>query len=96
MIKTDVYCGFCINATVTDDLTPDNDLSYMTIGVADPDKRIMFKSGDRDGTYINVEQIKDGEWRTIANYIPKYCPNCGRKLIENEKILERIKRRQRG
>lgn len=88
-MKQKFNCGYCLNATTDPELTHDNDLSYRSIGKSDPGMRIMFKSGDAKPTEI-IFELRDNKlfrWVTNAYYIPKYCPECGRKLLENERWL---------
>lgn len=86
-----VGCFMCTNAHTDPDLNSDNDLSYITIGKCDPKRRIMFRSGDGRTTQIIVEEFneKSGCWEFVGFYRPKFCPNCGRELIENRKGCSR-------
>lgn len=78
-------CYMCNNAHVDPDLNCDNDLSYYGIGEAVFQYRILFRSGDDRPTSILFEKWGgDTGWRSIAYYNPKYCPNCGRELSENQ------------
>lgn len=73
----------CDNAKVNPELTSENDLSYHILGTTYHGYRIVFRSGDNRATAILIEVVEDAEWRAIGEYRPLYCPNCGRKLIEN-------------
>lgn len=84
-------CYMCNNANVDPELTHDNDLSYHSIGATDKEHRMMFRSGARRPTEIEIEkrvQRKDRAWDLIGFYRPKYCPECGRELIENKQREE--------
>ena len=78
-------CDFCRNAHTCDELSHNNDLSYMscgwTIGQA---VRMLFRSGDKRNTELMVEHYGRYGWETIATLTPHYCPFCGRKLLENK------------
>jgi hypothetical protein len=77
-------CHFCNNAAIDPELTPDNDLSYVSVGECLNQVRILFRSGDRKPTALLFEKWREGYgWTTIGDYIPKFCPECGRKLVEN-------------
>jgi hypothetical protein len=76
----------CDNAYVDDELDFSNDLSYYSVGNSVDKHRIFLRSGARRPTAILVEKYDDTiqQWTTIGTYKPKYCPNCGRELLENE------------
>ena len=77
-------CDFCNNAAIDPELTPDNDLSYVSVGKCLNQVRILFRSGDRKPTALLFEKWGENYgWTTIGDYIPKFCPECGRKLVEN-------------
>ena len=79
-------CYMCNNAHTDPDLTSDNDLSYITVGECGDGYRIMFRSGDGRSTVLVFEgRGHDGCWYLLGLYEPKFCPNCGRRLTENEK-----------
>lgn len=84
-------CHICLNAYVDPDLTHDNDLSYHSIGHADTEHQITFRSGANRPTEILIEKRvhqKDRAWSLVGYYKPNYCPNCRRKLIENKQREE--------
>jgi len=81
-------CHLCDNACINPELTSDNDLSYFTIGKCGPGFRIFFGSGDARPTEITFEVLEAGVWHLAGYYRPRFCPNCGRRLIENEKKEE--------
>lgn len=46
-------------------------------------------SGDDRPTEILFEELYDNAgWELVGYYQPKYCPNCGRELMENQKETE--------
>lgn len=75
-------CDFCRNAYTDEELSHDNDLSYLTIGKCDTTKNIRayLRSGDKKHTVLMVEEGHDLIWI----YHPNFCPNCGRELTENK------------
>lgn len=74
-------CDFCRNAFTDGDLSHDNDLSYSPIGAVEPSYRAFLRTGDRRKTAIMVEYGSE----LAFIYAPKYCPECGRHLLENER-----------
>lgn len=82
-------CGFCFNSWTDSDLTPDNDLSYIGIGHCESGHNISFRTGNDQPTAILFEDLKSGkEVQLKGVYIPKFCPECGRFLFENERYFE--------
>lgn len=81
------YCPKCMNAYVEPELEPDCDFSSRSVGEANPGYRMMLNTGARQKTHISLERWSDEhqQWETEGFYIPKFCPECGRKLTENEK-----------
>lgn len=78
-------CKMCINAHTDPDLTSDNDLSYFDVGKYEKSFRLMLRTGDGRPTGMLVEHLDEEiGWNTVGFYWPKFCPNCGRKLTENE------------
>lgn len=88
-------CKFCFNAHVwaslpkTEEdyydtgLDDSNDFRSATIGYSDTDFQMYLNTGNGKPTNIEVcTWIKD-RWVTVAEYYPKYCPECGRELIEH-------------
>lgn len=77
-------CRVCLDASVCNELTVENDLSYYSIGNAPEEKhRMMIRSGAGKPLAILVEEYDDVfGWLTIAQYTPKFCPECGRELVE--------------
>ena len=86
--KVSTLCRMCLNARVdeSEELTDDNDLSYISVGSVDDGYRIMIWSGGRKPVSIIFEAAnKDcNEMKVVGRYYPKFCPNCGRPLTEYE------------
>lgn len=80
-------CEFCDNATTNRELTFENDLSYRSIGMTDKNYSMLLKTGDNKPTQIIVQKwLEKYQCNTvIAKYTMQYCPECGRKLIENKR-----------
>lgn len=78
-------CRFCLNAFVDKTLTPDNDLSYLSIGFCERGRSMCIRSGDGRPTLILVSEAVNGINVDVAVYKPKFCPECGRELLENKK-----------
>lgn len=87
------YCKYCCNASVEPELTHDNDLSYLTVGKSLEGTNLYFRSGNGQPTAIVVSQWNQdrNENEDVAIYEMKYCPECGRKLIENKKRISSAK-----
>ena len=81
------YCEFCCNATVEPELNHDNDFSSMSVGNTDDGFNMYLTTGYNRPTVIEVSMWNEKHKinNTIARYKMKYCPECGRKLIENER-----------
>ena len=81
-----MFCKYCNNAFVDDSLTDNNDLSYISIGHIEKGYTLYFRSGDNRFTGIDISHFFPGRQcsNTIGYYVPKYCPECGRYLKENE------------
>ncbi len=77
-------CRMCGNASTDPELRSDNDLCYIGVGTFDKNRRMLFRTGDGRPTELLVEEWQVDQWRLIGYYRPLYCPNCGRRLIENE------------
>lgn len=77
-------CRMCLNARIDDNLTDDNDLSYIPVGKTTREHRIMIASGNGKPLSIDVEMLdeKIGQWVMVGMYNPKFCPNCGREILE--------------
>ena len=82
-------CGFCFNSWTDPGLTPDNDLSYIGIGTCESGYNISLRTGDLRPTAILFEDLKSGKEVLLKGiYVPKFCPECGRYLMENERYFE--------
>lgn len=83
------YCRFCLNATVDSELSPDNDFSAFGIGNTEHGYNMYFRTGYKEPTAITVSRWDEKLARNVdvGKYIMKFCPECGRKLIGNEKVL---------
>ena len=80
-------CNFCDNAFFNNELTDDNDFSSFTIGSSLSDNRLMLSVGAGKPLRITSEHY-DYEYRGwIFNsaYYPKFCPECGRQIIEYQR-----------
>lgn len=81
-VETELACGYCDSAKVNPELSDDNDYSAMCIGKCYDGYRLMLCSGWGRPTRIEVEKWDNDEWRRIGEYLPKYCPECGREIFE--------------
>lgn len=79
-------CRMCDNARLNDELTDENDYSAVAVGNCTDGYRMMLCSGWGKPLRIEVEKWHDrAGWYKIGVYEPKYCPNCGRKIVEYDK-----------
>lgn len=78
-------CSFCLNARVDHLLSDDNDLSYLSVGLGDGKHRMFIRSGDSRPVAIIVDLFNDctKQNETICVYSPKFCPECGRSLMQD-------------
>lgn len=81
-------CSRCVNAYVDNELEPGFDFSSRSLGESSPGYRIMLNTGNRQKTNITLERwnADHKQWEVEGYYIPKYCPECGRHLVENEDV----------
>ena len=79
------YCHVCCNANVEPELTSDNDLSYISVGETAKGYGLYIRSGDGKPTVLVVSKWKEDIGRNvdIGVYKMNFCPECGRRLIEN-------------
>lgn len=75
-------CDFCRNAHTCYLLAHDNDLSYKSIGKVDDEYRLYLRTGNDRPTSLLFEHGNE----LVGFYRPKFCPECGRKLYENERF----------
>lgn len=88
-------CHFCYNAHVwakepkieedyfDEGLNDDNDGSSCNIGHCSKNFDMMFNSGMGRACNIEIRKWHEGYgWAPIGYYYPKFCPECGRELIE--------------
>lgn len=81
-------CCYCLNASVCDDFGHDEDLSYHGLILVDDSFRVFFRSGDNKPTGF-VFDVFDGHWCCdVRTLIPRFCPFCGRELVENKKFIK--------
>lgn len=93
MSKNIKCCSICENATTTPSMTSEMDLSYHSLGVVEKGFSVFFRTGDRFPTEILFEHRCDNKnAETVGSYIPKYCPECGRRLKENVKFFKKLKK----
>jgi hypothetical protein len=83
-------CYLCDNARLNKELEDYNDFHSSIIGSFSRDCRIMLTSGSGKPLQIEIARWNDnvGQWDDIGIYNPKYCPECGREIVEyknNEK-----------
>lgn len=82
-------CNFCFNSKtdLSGELNENNDFSSISIGSTPSSYRMAINSGDGKPTNIDVMTWSDTYKQNICvcYYVPKYCPECGRYLFENEK-----------
>lgn len=77
-------CNYCTNSVTCEELTPENDLSYIGVGeMYTQDIRIFFRTGDNRKTGFVIEQITDSGWKSVGFVALNNCPFCGRPLVEN-------------
>ena len=78
-------CKFCDNATNNPELNHNNDLSYTSIGITAKGCSMFLRAGDYKPTEIVVQKWDDYYQcnEIVARYKMKYCPECGRRLLEN-------------
>ena len=81
------YCAFCMNASVEHKLSPNNDLSYIPVGYnPKANIQVYIRSGDERPTAIVVSMWDEKcqcNFDAVV-YPMRYCPECGRRLVENE------------
>ena len=86
-------CKFCwnfISAGIDED--PLFDGSSIPIGSSDSGYALFLNSSSTYPAFgcVNIDCLcySSGQGLTVATYVPKYCPECGRKLVENQKYFD--------
>lgn len=64
-------CGFCCE---------DENFAHFVIGDTEKNSRIVMRSGGGRGLIILSEIFTHNRWDVLNVYVPKFCPECGRKL----------------
>lgn len=64
-------CRFCCT---------DENFAYFVIGDTGNGSRLLMRSGGDMPLIILSEKRSQNRWHTMAVYMPKFCPECGRKL----------------
>ena len=79
------YCRVCYNAAVEPKLTSENDLGYIGVGRIVDGYGMCIKSGNGKPTALIISRQEGNLVGNvdIGSYKMKFCPECGRKLIEN-------------
>ena len=79
-------CRMCYNARLDDELTDDNDGSYISVGKTAKYYRIGIGSGMGKPLRMEFEHWneKRQENVVVGRYLPKFCPECGRPIVEYE------------
>lgn len=83
-IKTAMLCGKCLNSKIDSEMSANFDFSSFTIGKLEDGFRIMYESGGTEPPRVIFERwIEECKmWACVGTYYPKYCPECGRSIIE--------------
>lgn len=66
-------CRFCCR---------DENFAHFVIGDTGKDSRLLMRSGGDMPLIILSEKLSQNRWYTLGVYIPKFCPECGRKLVD--------------
>ena len=66
-------CRFCCE---------DENFAYFVIGDTGKDSRLLMRSGGAMPLVILYEKFSQKRWHTLGVYTPKFCPECGRKLVD--------------
>ena len=97
------YCDFCLNA-FTCDIEPGYDSSSVCVGIAEEKYHMHFNSASQGNppVSITVETWRDDAYYRghkgcnvdIAKYAPKYCPECGRRIKENDEYRKLLREKR--
>lgn len=60
----------------------DENFTYFIIGDTGKGSRLLMRSGGDMPLIILSEKRSQNRWHTLAVYTPKFCPECGRKLVD--------------
>lgn len=81
-------CDYCRNAYTCEELSPNNDLSFITLSYdTNSNTRIMLRTGDRQATVLLFEERTKYGWKPIHTLVLRNCPFCGRELVENKRYF---------
>lgn len=97
-------CDFCRNA-FTSDIEPGYDSSSLSIGIVLEKGFCMFfnsSSSYEAPVNITVDVWRDDRYYRghkgcnvdVVKYAPKYCPECGRRIKENDKYRKFLEERK--
>lgn len=64
-------CRFCCK---------DENFAYFVVNDNGKGSRILIRSGGEMPLIILFENLIQNRWHTLGVYMPKFCPECGRKL----------------
>lgn len=64
-------CRFCCK---------DENFAYFVMNDNGKGSRIIIRSGGEMPLIILSENLIQNRWHTLGVYMPKFCPECGRKL----------------
>ena len=81
-VKGCMYCGTAIDTDYREDFSTSYVIDDERDGI-----RMVFRSGRSTPTAIITQRQNEisKQWNPISVYYMKYCPECGRKLTENDK-----------
>ena len=98
------YCDFCSNSFVNG-IDPEYDGSSTLVGLCDTSKgyRLSLDAAGLSNPPVCIKVTvwdnnasykgSDGAVVDVAEYAPKYCPECGRRIKENDKFREYLKKK---
>ena len=80
-------CRYCLNARSDPDgeLTDTNDLSFLSIGECEGHYSLLLSSGAGRPVHFLFQHFSSSKGVNIvkAFYYPKFCPECGRPLMDD-------------
>ena len=82
-------CSYCHDHVTDPYLTEENDAASQTIGDSEQHLHLFFTTGGRRAPRIEVWQVFPSERfvtenRLVAHYFPKFCPECGRRINQED------------